>query len=125
MDSFYDELRDSQRAIRSAVSFWWPVVQPCSGFSTKPQWSILPIASTSLLSRQNLRRMCSGCRKQGVIHQGQPFFHDLQAVAEFLFIDDERRANPQHIEAAECVEMLALQVLGELVHLRAIAIERG
>jgi putative membrane protein len=21
--------------------FWWPVVQPCSGFSAKPQWSIL------------------------------------------------------------------------------------
>ena len=51
-------------------------------------------APTSLLSRQNVRRFLRGRRKQRAIHQGQSFFHDIQAVAEFLFLDDERWANP-------------------------------
>src|SRR6202007_3118363 len=55
-----------------------------------------------LAARQNFRRLRR--RKQNGIHYGQRFLHNVQALAEFLFVDNEWRANPQHIETAECVE---------------------
>src|ERR1700748_2554367 len=78
----------------------------------------------ALFSMQSLRRLSCGRLKQHVIHDCQSFFHDVHTTAELFFIDDERRADPQHIKSAECIEMLALQVRGELAHLRATSVKR-
>src|SRR6266699_2565162 len=78
-----------------------------------------------LLSRQSFHRLSGGSWRQHGIHNRQRFFLDVQTVAKFLFVDDEWRANPQHIEAAECVKMVAFQVSSELGHLRAAAVERS
>jgi len=47
---------------------------------------------------------------QCLIHQHQGLFDDIETVAQLIFADNERRTNPQHIEAAEGVKVLGFQM---------------
>src|SRR5882724_2840991 len=57
--------------------------------------------------------------------RGQRFLYKVQAVTQFVLIDDERRTNPQHIKAAEGVKVLALQICSKSRHLRTASVERS
>src|SRR5258708_40172016 len=70
-------------------------------------WSYREIC---LGSRQYLRTGRCRHRTQRGFRRGQRFLYKVQTVTQFLLVDDERRTNPQHIKAAEGVEVLALQI---------------
>jgi len=61
-----------------------------------------------LRSRQDFRTGRCRRRTERGFRRGQRFLYKVQAVTQFVLIDDERRTNPQHIKAAEGVEVLAL-----------------
>ena len=46
------------------------------------------------------------------INQVQGFLDDVESVLEFFLVDDKRRTNPKHVEPAERVHMLGLQMRG-------------
>src|SRR5271168_4215198 len=80
----------------------WPRVTPIPGRC------VCQFLDRALLADEHFRVLHSGCCEKGGLHEREPFFDDVQALSKFRFLDDERRADPQHVEAAEGVEVLAL-----------------
>src|SRR5215469_17738153 len=62
--------------------------------------------------------------RSAAVNQCDPFLNDVQPMPQFILIYDQWRADPEHIESAECIHVLAFQISRKLRHFRAIAIKR-